>query len=249
MIILCILLIIICLSFNITVFKFYKKKTREDVVSLIYSLLSFTDISVAVGTSFTVICLIQYLALDMKEKEKGFVYSSVKYSCYISFFISSIAVRISIFLNAMLSVVRTIMIRDPFSQPSKVGIYMALIVMTVFWTLLTTGEVYTQEVINIEQHWSDYEHDLQSEINLAESAEEDAKNRKQYLYLAALYGTFFIAFVGPCIVSIVCLIIVIQAAYLRKPSVAGSENNNKKVTNTIMMLTVVFVITRTKSIA
>ena len=289
MILLCTLLIIICLTLNITVFKFYKKKRKDDVVSLIYSLLSFADILVAVGASVTVICLIQYLVLDMKDKEMDFVYSSVQYSCYISFFISSIAVRISIFLNAMLSIVRTIMIRDPFSQPSKVGICIALSVMTVFWTLLTAGEVYTEQKINIDLHWSEYE--AQSKTQSAESPEEDAKNRKQYLYLwyfiytsatgfyhlseflgdrlpwsvslysvkvdedkakkaysenAALYGTFFIAFVVPCVSAIVCL--VIQTAYLRKPSVAGSENNNKKVTNTIMMLTVVFVFCNTINI-
>ena len=288
MILLCTLLIFICLTLNIIVFKFYKKKARDDVVSLIYSLLSFADILVAVGASFTVICLIQYLALDMKEKEKDFVYPSVEYFSYISFFISSIAVRISIFLNTLLSVVRTIMIRDPFSQPSKVGIYITLSIITLLWIILTAGEVYTQQVINIENHWESYEIQIQ-EKKFIESPEEDAKNRKQYLYLwyfiytsatglyhltemlgdrlpwsihiynvvaahfdpkegakkvnsenAALYGTFFIAFVIPCIISIVCLII--QSAYLRKPSVGGSENNNnKKVTHTIMMLTLVFV--------
>ena len=279
MILLCTVLIIICLFLNITVFKFYGKKAKDDVVSLIYSLLSFADILVAVGASFTVITLIQYLALDLKEKDKDFVYLSVEYSSYASFFISSIAVRISIFLNAMLSIVRTIMIRDPFSQPSKV-------VMTVFWTLLTAGEVYTQKETNIESHWNDYESEQIKEQKFLESAEEDAKNRKQYLYLwyyiytsatgfyhlsefmgkklpwsvhfyssraledkakkdicenVALYGTFLVAFVVPCIVSIVCL--AIQSAYLRKPSVGGSENNNnnKKVTTTIMMLTLVFV--------
>ena len=288
MILLCTLLIIICIFLNITVFNFYKKKARNDVVSLIYSLLSFADILVAVGASATVICLIQYLALDMKEKEKDFVYPSMAYSSYISFFISSISVRISIFLNALLSIVRTIMIRDPFSQPSRIGIYVALGLMTLFWTLLTAGEVYTQHQINIELHWSEYE--AESKPDFPEKL-EDAKNRKQYLYLwyyiytsatgfyhlseflgtrlpwsvklysvraeedkaikayienAALYGTFFIAFVVPCVLAIVCL--VIQTAYLRKPGVAGSENNNKKVTNTIMMLTIVFVFCNTINI-
>ena len=296
MILLCILLIVICLILNHTVFKFYTKKSRDDVVSLIYILLSFADILVAVGASFTVICLIQYLALDLKEKERDFVYPSFVYFSYISFFISSIAVRISIFLNAMLSIVRTIMIRDPFSQPSKVGICIAVGLMTFLWTFLTVGEIYTVNVHGIGAHWRRYTNITPAEhINL----EEDAKNRKQYLYLwyfiytsatgynfimeslgdklpwsvglyrngrinaedaltastikrnhfvkdicerASLYGTLCVAFVVPCLISIVCL--VIQSAYLRKPSVGGSENNNKnnkKVTTTIMMLTLVFV--------
>ena len=286
MILLCTLLIIICLFLNITVFKFYGKKAKDDVVSLIYTLLSFADILVAVGASLSVICLIQYLALDMKEKERDFVYPSVEYNSFISFFISSIAVRMSIFLNAMLSIVRTIMIRDPFSQPSKVGICIAVALMIFLWTFLTLGEIYTVNVIGVEKHWSDYTAGTPSEPE-----KEDAKNRKQYLYLwyfiytsatgynfimeslgdklpwslglyspdeakssgsskasikdicerASLYGTFCVAFVVPCIVSIVCLII--KAVYLRKPSVGGTENsnNNKKVTNTIMMLTLVFV--------
>ena len=295
MILLCTLLIFICLSLNITVFKFYGKKARDDVVFLIYSLLSFADILVAVGASFTVICLIQYLAINMKEKGKDFVYPSVEYFSFISFFISSIAVRMSIFLNALLSIVRTIMIRDPFSQPSKVGICIAVGLMIFLWTFLTVGEIYTVNAHGIGEHWKRY-----SKITPAEhiNLEEDAKNRKQYLYLwyfiytsatgynlimeslgdklpwsaglyriggikaedasttsiernhivkdicerASLYGTFCAAFVIPCIVSTVCL--VIQTAYLNKPSVGGSDNNsknNKKVTNTIMMLTFVFV--------
>ena len=284
MILLCTLLIIICLFLNVTVFKFYQKKVKEDIVALIYGFLSFADILVAVGASATVICLIQYLALDMKEKEKDFVYPSMAYSSYISFFISSIAVRISIFLNALLSIVRTIMIGDPFSQPSKTWICIAVGVATLLWTFLTTGEIYTIDLVGIEGHWTTYANSTPSEPQ-----EEDDKNRKQYLYLwyyiytsatgynfiieslgsrfpvwsaslytlgidtsnnratktvcenASLYGTFCVAFVAPCMVSIVCL--VIQTAYLRKPSVGGSENtNNKKVTNTIMMLTLVFVL-------
>ena len=282
MILLCTLLIIICLFLNITVFKFYGKKAKDDVVSLIYSLLSFADILVASGSSITVFCLIQYLALDMGEKDNDFVYPSVKYISFISFSISSIAVRISIFLNAMLSIVRTIMIRDPFSQPSKVGICIAVGLMTFSWTILTVGEIYTVNLVGVEGHWSNYAAGTPSQPE-----KDDAKNRKQYLYLwyfiytsatgynfimeslgsklpwsvglytigekdemnakticetASLYGTFCVAFLIPCIVSIVCL--VIQSAYLRKPSVAGSENNNnnKKVTNTIMMLTTVFVL-------
>ena len=283
MILFCTLLIIICLTLNITVLKFYGKKAKDDVVSLIYSLLSFADIFVAVGASITVSCLIQYLALDMEKKDEKFVYPSFKYFSYISFLISSIAVRISIFLNALLSIVRTIMIRDPFSQPSKVGICIAVSLMTFLWTFLTVGEIYTVNLVGIEGHWSNYTAGTPPEhLNPA----EDAKNRKQYLYLwyfiytsatgynfimeslgsklpwsvglytigendqmntkticetASLYGTFCVAFLIPCIVSIVCLII--QSAYLSKPSVGGSENNNnKKVTNTIMMLTTVFVL-------
>ena len=275
MILLCTLFIIICLFLNITVFKFYGKKAKDDVVSLIYFLLSLADIFVAVGASVTVICLIQYLALDMQNKENDFVYPSLQYSCYISFFISSIAVRISVLLNAMLSIVRTIMIRDPFSQPSKVGICIAVGLMTFLWTFLTVGETYTMNLIGVEDNWKKF---IKTEGK--EPVEEKEKNRKQYLYMwyfiytsatgfnfifeslgksrlswsanffhdgkyldacerISLYGTFLIAFVTPCIISIVCL--VLQTADLQKPTVAGSENNNKKVTHTIMMLTVVFV--------
>ena len=180
MILFCTLLIIICLTLNITVLKFYGKKAKDDVVSLIYSLLSFADIFVAVGASITVCCLIQYLALDMEKKDGEFVYPSFKYFSYISFFISNIAVRISIFLNAMLSIVRTIMIRDPFSQPSKVGICIAVGLMTFLWTFLTVGEIYTVNLVGIEGHWSIYTAGTPPEhLNPA----EDAKNRKQYLYL------------------------------------------------------------------
>jgi hypothetical protein len=288
MILLCTLLSIICLVLNSFVFKFYKKKARNDVVALLYSLLSFSDNLVAVGCCTTVICLIQYLSLDLKDKEKDFVYPSVKYLCYCSFFVSSIAIRISIFLNAMLSIVRTMMIRNPFSEPSKRGICIAFGMITFFWTMMTAGEVYTLKEYSIELHWSQYMNETG-----AEHVEEDAKNRKQYLYLwyyiytsaagynhlakllgdwfpwsaglytnyrpsgesgtvkeicehGSLYGMFLIAFVVPCLISVACLFI--KALYLRRPSVGGTENNNNKVTNTVVMLTIVFVVCNTINI-
>ena len=287
MILICTLLIVICLVLNMTVFKFYRKKAKNDVVSLLYSLMSFADIMVAVGATLTVACLILYLALNLETKDRDFVYPSVEYLCYSSFFISSIAIRISIFLNAMLSIVRTIMIRDPFSEPNKRGICLALGLATFFWTMMTAGEVYTQKTINIELHWSAYVKEKRARFT-----EEDAKNRKQYLYMwyyiytsaagfyhiveffdnklpwsiglydrtdkmgkiaaqdvieqCALYGTFLIAFIVPCLIAIACLIL--KAIYLKKSNIDGTENNNKKVTNTIIMLTLVFVICNTINI-
>jgi hypothetical protein len=280
MIILCILLILICLVLNTTVFVFYKKKAKEDVVSLLYSMLSSVDILVALGSCLTVICLILYLSMDLKTKEMDFVSPSIQYLCYFSFFIASVAIRISIFLNAMLSIVRTMMIRNPFSEPNKKGVCIALGVMSSFWIIMTAGEIYTQEKVNIKKHWEGFERDLK-QIPL----EEDKKNRKQYLYMwyfiytsaagfyhfaeflsdrlpwsikvyshkdknapeklagerFSLYGQFLIAFVIPCFIAIACLIV--KAFYLKKPKIGGTENNsNRKVTNTIVMLTIVFVI-------
>ena len=157
MIILCSLLILICLVLNTTVFVFYKKKAKEDVVSLLYSMLSSVDILVALGGCLTVICLILYLSMDLKTKEMDFVSPSIQYLCYFSFFIASVAIRISIFLNAMLSIVRTMMIRNPFSEPNKRGVCIAIGVMSSFWIIMTAGEIYTQEKINIGEHWKRFE--------------------------------------------------------------------------------------------
>ena len=292
MILICILLIAICMSLNMHVFRFYRKKFKQDVVSLLYSLLSLADILVATGSFVTVICLVLYLTLDLEAKDMDFVDPSVKYLCYISFFISSIAIRISIFLNALLSIVRTIMIKNPFYETSKRGICLAVAFVTLFWTITAAAEVYTQDYINIEAHWTTFETEISEGSDLG-SEEEYLKNRKQYLYLwyyiytsaagfyctleflgsslpwsvgfynvkgdvdgddlkqsysenFALYGMFLIAFVIPCLIAIVCLII--KAVILSKPSVGGTQNNNKVVTNTIMMLTLVFVICNTINI-
>jgi hypothetical protein len=175
------------------------------------------------------------------------------------------------------------MIRNPFSEPNKRGICIALAMITIFWTLMTTGEVYAQKHVNIDLHWSEYLKETGSKC-----PKEDAKNRKQYLYMwyyiytsaagfyhlneflgerlpwsvslytnqdkvlktvienCALYGMFSIAFFIPCIISIACLII--KAIYLSRPNVGGTENNNKKVTNTIIMMTIVFVVCNTINI-
>jgi hypothetical protein len=169
------------------------------------------------------------------------------------------------------------MIRNPFSEPNKKGVCIAFGVMSSFWIIMTAGEIFTQEKINVGIHWARYERDPESDST------EDKKNRKQYLYMwyyiytsatgffhlveflgdrlpwsvhifshkektlpekeasegFALYFQFLIAFVIPCLIAIACLIA--KAIYLQRPNVAGTTNNNKKVTNTIIMLTIVFV--------
>jgi hypothetical protein len=222
--------------------------------------------------------------MDLKTKEMDFVSPSIQYLCYFSFFIASVAIRISIFLNAMLSIVRTMMIRNPFSEPNKRGVCIALGLMSSFWIIMTVGEIYTQEKINIGEHWKRFE-------TRSKNADEEKKNRKQYYYLwcfihapsvgyyhvveflgdrlpwsiniyshgnklapeklasedFALHSHFLITFVIPCFISIACLIL--KALYLKRPTIAGTENNNsRKVTNTIIMLTIVFVVCNTINI-
>ena len=70
MILICILLIAICMSLNMHVFRFYRKKFKQDVVALLYSLLSLADILVATGSFVTVICLVLYLTLDLERNAR-----------------------------------------------------------------------------------------------------------------------------------------------------------------------------------
>ena len=110
MIVLCLVLIITCFLLNGIVSNFFRKK-RAEVVSLIYFLLSLADILLSIGSCLTVACLILYINLDMELKEWDYVAPEMEYLCFVAFFISSIAIRLSIFLNVVLTVVRTIMIR------------------------------------------------------------------------------------------------------------------------------------------
>ena len=125
MIVMCLILIIICFFLNGIVSNFYRKK-RSEVVSLIYFLLSLADILVSVGSCLTVACLLLYINLDMELKDWDYVAPEMKYLCFVTFFISSIAIRVSIFLNVILTVVRTIMIKDPFGEINKKGIFISL---------------------------------------------------------------------------------------------------------------------------
>lgn len=293
MVIICCILIVLCFGLNTIVFRFYRKKA-SGVVSLMYTLLSFTDIVVAFGNSLTITCLILYLSLDMEFKEFDYVYPSVEYLCYFSFFISSIAIRVSIFLNATLTVVRTMMIGNPFSEPKKARVFISLGVIVFFWVIMTAGEVYTQKTINIELHWTEFVAQTKKMRLREKQLEKMMMNRKQYLYMwyyiftsvagyyhiveflgdrlpwsvdlytvgfkvdevnksmasttesAGAYIMFFLAFVIPTLIAIICLIA--QAVFLKKSGVEGVENNNKKITKTIILLTVVFVICNTISI-
>ena len=280
------ILISSCFIGNGLVFSFYRKKSSE-TVSLLYTILSLTDIIVAAGALLTTICLILYLSIDLQFKDMSYVNPAVPWFCYLSFVVFGLSIRVSIFLNAMLTVVRTIMIRDPFREIRKRGIFIALGVFVTIWVFMIIGEVYTQKEIYIEKRWRGYEKETEG------LTEEDLFNRKQNLYLwyyiftsmagyyhivefigsdlpwsiglyneenpsekefaetveiGAVYAIFLITFIIPVVIALACL--VLQAILLKKSGqeVGVESNQNKYVTRTIFLLTVLFLVCNSTSI-
>ena len=137
-IVICSGMVMLCITLNSFVFSFYWKKVKE-VVPMIYTVLSLTDMGVSIGHLLNLICLGLYLSLDMEYKDRGYVYPQMKYSTYIAFFVSGIAIRTSVFLNVILTVVRTITIYNPFRSINRSAIKISLGIFLVFWLVLSYG--------------------------------------------------------------------------------------------------------------
>ena len=278
------LVFIVCsITLNWFVFTFYLKKAGRDLVSMMYTLLSGCDIIVSLGGLLSVISLILYLSIDMEEEPRDKVYPAVSGFCISSFVISSISIRMSVALNALLSLVRTIMIKNPFAVIPKKGILILLSLIFIFWGLLIVGDVFALRDINIEIHWSKaFEARDDNNVTYDESILSTPKQNLYFWYyifnslagyyhiieflstrlpwalnlwappsskiqIAELYlpyVMFVLAYFIATVVSLVCL--VVQAVHLKKSQF--SNEKNKEVTITIVLLTIAFVICNIASI-
>ena len=175
MIVLFFFMIILCTLMNGMVYTFYKTRVNE-IVAFIYTILSFTDITVAFGSCMTAATLILYLTIDLSLTEMSYVNKYLQIMCYLTFFVSAITIRMSILLSTILTLVRTIMICNPFKVFKKQPINITILVVATLWVLVITGEVYVTEEL-IKKEWATF---LQSSKLLTE---EDFMNRKQNLYM------------------------------------------------------------------
>ena len=271
MVVVMIFLIIFCFLMNGLVFCFYKRKSKK-IVAFIYAVLSFTDMAVAFGSCFTVSTIILYLSIDLSNRQMNYVYQPLAILCHVSFFVSAFPTRMSIILNTILTVVRTIMILNPFREIHRMVVYISLGVVAAFWMFLINGELYTMEGM-INTQWDNFIGHSKAQT------EESSMNRKQNLYMWYLIFTslagnhHMIHILGATLPSSVSLhgedveelaekvcgyfmftitfiipsfvataCLVVQAVALRKSSIGRVKNRNGVVTITIIMLTVLLLV-------
>ena len=173
--------IVSSLFLNILVFSFYLKKSKKDIISMIYTLLAGFDIFVSLGGLLMVVSMILYLSIDMEHIPREYVIPSMAGFCIASFVTSSIAIRMSIVLNAVLCLARTVMIKNPFARISKKAVLIVISAIFIFWTLLTVGDVFAIRDINIGTDWNQaFE---SREANNVTIDEYISSTPKMYLYL------------------------------------------------------------------
>jgi len=154
-ILICITLSMLCLFLNGSVLAFYYRK-RERVIPLMYSLMSIADMVVPLGTCLTVNCLFLYTFLDSESMPNSYINPAMQWSTYVAFFISSVAIRTSIFLNITMSIIRTIGICQPFIKISKILIIISLALWVAGWSATAIGEILSVTKYCINEYWSKF---------------------------------------------------------------------------------------------
>ena len=134
MVVLCMLLTMLCFLLNGVVLEFYFKK-KEEVVCLIYSLLSLAgrrpyrtypapsqsyyflfnssppaDLVVGVGSCLTVTCLVVYLCTDTRDDTWDYVAPQMQYLCYLAFFVATLAIRSALTKPFQFSLLRKVIV-------------------------------------------------------------------------------------------------------------------------------------------
>lgn len=189
----CIFLVFITIGcfLNGVVVMFYKSKSKDDTVSLVYTMLACADIAVSIGSTITMITLILYLSIDMKEMSPNHVIWSMTSLAYASFVVSGFSIRISIILNVILSVIRTVMISNPFRQIQRKVVIAVLVALCVIWILLICTDVSRIRSNVIDKHWDkvfDKSNNLKAGVGDVTPGLLH-KARKQYMFLWSLVYT------------------------------------------------------------
>ena len=135
-------------------FSFYLKK--KSVVALLYKYMAIFDIFSGTNAIFFVILSLTYLRdcntsfytakekwSDLRTEEDLAAINGTASGCHrdsslvtITFIITAVFTRVPMFIGVLLSVIRSINIRDPFYQPNRNALTVSITFWTVTWTAM-----------------------------------------------------------------------------------------------------------------
>ena len=125
---------------NYFIIRYYR--TKNGNVPHIYVLLSSCDFFVGVSALLNLLTFICYLSTDSSQTAPSSASLPLQISAIATYFISSIAIRTSIFINVILAVVRTINIISSSSQINIKSVDISVMVYSLVWSIITACDVY-----------------------------------------------------------------------------------------------------------
>ena len=124
----------VALSFTMIYFRIRSKSTRS-VVHVLYLQNGIADFFVGIGVLSQ--CPILYLLIL-----KGSEVTGITVPVFISYFVTSVAVKMSVFINCLLGVVRCINIVKPFYKPNRKVLTASILLYMITWLFIVGLDMY-----------------------------------------------------------------------------------------------------------
>ena len=230
-----ILLALSSLLLNSSVVAFYWSKSTS-LVPMLYLRNGAVDLGYGCGI------LLQSVLLILVLTGADLPYAS-SILVLVGYFLTSLFVRLSVFLNCTLGVCRSINIVSPFYHVRKAWITAATATYALFWTAITAFDTYSfvsKRIFRLDLY-------LSKATSLKAEVGWSVLNSISY-QTAALNGVnsvilFFVPFVLP---ALLCLVLMFLQVYHLKKS-TGTTSNRPAIT--ILIVTTIYVTTNLASLA
>ena len=240
-----ILPVVMILLLNVFVVRHYKNQYKK-FVPCMYLLNSLCDGLMAIFVLVQSGLIIQFY---QNETVVDIVTSAATHVTVIATILLSVFYRVSIFVNVLLCVARTIKIKYPFYIVKMKLAMLSVAAYFLVWLAVATYDYY--KIADKEEGQNQMTKNyivfgkLGAEIGGTLIVTYDMPNEKngiKTVYGAtALFMIILIPFIIPCICSLVCLFIMVSS--LRKPSLnENSAARQKHVTITVTWITFLFVV-------
>ena len=233
---------------NYFIIKFYKSRWKETVPH-IYILLSSCDLIVGISALLNASTIVCYLATIEYNQTQSHVSTLLQISAILTYLISSIAIRVSAFINIVLAVARTINIISPFIQLKTSGMNISTIIYTLIWIGITSCDIPTIHARITSKNYSCENclymwHFIFSPLSgywwvVKSPLIPDSMHQASEVFLAYIF--FIVPFALPVFISVICM--VIQSYYLlRKSDISDRHTSliHRQVTKTITLTTSLF---------
>ena len=232
------------IAFNSITIAYYKN-TRKNLVPFIYMTLSISD----VGTGLAALLHSMVFLLIITN-----ILAASAYAAFTIHFITVVTFRVSCFVSMLICIIRSINIARPFTIINRRVVMASIGCCILFWVAVVAAEAGL-----IMGRISGHDYEMESEqlhpflykasepsliITLLERSTNSTESitREEQCVITTSY--IFVTIFLPTILSFITMIH--QAYQLRQPTIFQNRNDaseKRKITVTIIMLTLLFVLT------
>ena len=249
-----ILLSLCCVALSFfMVYTRIKSKSTRSIVHVLYLQNGIADFFVGIGILSQ--SPILYLMIS-----KGKDVSCLIVPVFISYFVTSVAVKMSVFLNCVLGVVRCINIVKPFYRPNRKVLTATTLLYLIIWVI----------IVGLDMYMYTEERNVKNQVFLVKSFLLKGQpgfsfilltmNNKQQggSYLGFHLGNLIQFIIPTAIPTVLCFVLMIVQLYhmpkkrkskmsaMKKPK--NEDDNVSKASLTIFLLTCIYVVTSGTSI-